>query len=186
MIPRSSRLALWCLALLLCLSLYYQGRAPADQGGGAAFLRSGETDGALVRLAGDFPSPGLYRFPDGATVATAIKMTHPAAPLPEGVKRVSSEALVSGDLLTVKLRDGKLAELSLTEMEVKERMLLGIPLDPDTLTAAEWALLPGIGPVLSERIVSDRHKYGAFGSLKGVLRVPGVGPRKLEGIKSYF
>lgn len=149
-------------------------------------MRSAETGGALVRLAGDFPRPGLYHFPDGTTVATAIKMTHPAAPLPEGVKEVSTKALVSGDLLTLQLLDGKIVELSLTEMEVKERMLVGIPLHPDQLDAAGWALLPGIGPVLSERIIADRHKYGAFGSLKGVLRVPGVGPRKLEAIKSYF
>jgi competence protein ComEA len=185
-IPRSSRLALWCLALLLCLSLYYKSRAPADSGGGAAFLRPGKPGGALVRLAGDFPRPGLYRFPDGATLTTAINMTLPAGALPEGVKRVSNHALASGDLLTLQLREGKVRELSLTAMEVKERMLLGIPLDPDLLDAAEWAELPGIGPVLSERIVADRHKNGAFGSLEGVLRVPGVGPRKLEGISSYF
>lgn len=186
MIPRSSRLALWALALLLSLSLYYQGRAPANNGGGAAFLRAQGRGGIVVRLAGDFPRPGVYRLPDGASSVTAIKMTLPAESLPEGWEKVSTAPLASGDVLTLRLRDGEIAELSLTAMEVKERMLLGIPLDPDLLSAVEWASLPGIGPVLSERIVADRHKNGAFGSLERVLRVPGIGHRKLEGIRRYF
>lgn len=149
-------------------------------------MRAGGAGGIVVRLAGDFPRPGVYRLPDGASSVTAIKMTLPAESLPEGWERVSTKALASGDVLTLQLRDGEIAELSLTVMEVKERMLLGIPLHPDLLNTAEWASLPGIGPVLSERIVSDRHKNGAFGALEGVLRVPGIGPRKLEGIRRYF
>jgi len=65
-------------------------------------------------------------------------------------------------------------------------MVLGVALDPDRLEAPEWAALPGIGPVLAERIVVDRHNNGAFGSLDGVLRVPGIGQGKLKAIRRYF
>ncbi|HJV36381.1 ComEA family DNA-binding protein [Geomonas sp.] len=43
-----------------------------------------------------------------------------------------------------------------------------------------------MGPVLAARIVADRQKNGAFGSLEGVQRVPGVGPGKLASLRRYF
>lgn len=185
MIPRSSRLALWCLALLLCLSLFYKGRVPAGKGEGAAFLRR-DTPGLKVRLAGDFPRPGLYLFPDGTTAGSAIKMTTPEAAVSATYMRGGERRLSSGDLVSLRLDRQKEAEITVARMSVKERMLLRIPLDPDLLEASEWALLPGIGPVLSEAIVADRHKNGVFGSLQGVSRVKGIGPAKLSAMKPYF
>jgi len=184
-IPRSSRLLLWSVALLLSLSLYVKGRAPTGKGEGAAFLRAGKGE-LKVRLAGDFPQPGLYLFPDGSSLATAIKMTVPALALPPSGGGGTGGSLRSGDVVTLTLMKGRSPEFTVGRMGVPERMLLKIPLDPDLLTAAEWDLLPGIGPALSARIVADRQKNGAFGSLQGVLRVPGVGPGRMAALKPYF
>ncbi|HBG06834.1 MAG: competence protein ComEA [Geobacteraceae bacterium GWC2_58_44] len=187
--PRSSRLAIWCIALLLSLSLYFKGRVPTGKGEDAALLRAGAGShpGAVtVRLAGDFPRPGLYRFPDGVSAVTAIKMTLPDAPLAEASGAQAARPLLSGDVVTLKLADRETPRFSVERMGVKERMLLKIPLDPDLLGPDDWSCLPGIGPVLSERIASDRHNNGAFGSLDGLLRVPGIGPGKLAAIRRYF
>ena len=185
MMPRSSRLAIWCIALLLSLSLYLKGRVPAGKGEDAALFRAGP--GVIkVRLAGDFPRPGLYLFPAGVSAATAIKMTLPEAPLPGASGTQPAGRLTSGDVLTLKLSGGESAVYSVARMGAKERMLLDIPLDLDLMGPDEWACLPGIGPVLSLRIATDRHKNGAFGSLEGLLRVPGIGPGKLAEIRRYF
>jgi competence protein ComEA len=184
-IPRSSRLALWCLALLLSLSLFCKGRVPAGKGEGAAFLRRTRS-GIKVRLAGDFPHPGLYLFPDGTSAGSAINMTMPEAAVSATYMRERERRLSSGDLVSLKLDPQKGPEMTVGRMSVRERMLLRIPLDPDLLDASEWALLPDIGPVLSERIVADRHKNGAFRSLEGVIRVKGIGPAKLSAMKPYF
>jgi competence protein ComEA len=183
--PRSSRLAIWCIALLLSLSLYVKGRVPAGKGEGAALLRAG-SGSVKVRLAGDFPRPGLYLFPDGVSAYTAIKMTLPEAPPAAAPGAPSGRTLASGDVLTLKLRGAKSADFSVGRMGVKERMLLGIALDPDLLGPEEWACLPGIGPALSARIAADRQENGAFGSLEGLMRVPGIGPGKLTAIRRYF
>ena len=183
--PRGSRLTIWCIALLLSLSLYFKGRVPTEKGEGAALFRA-PAGKVTVRLAGDFPRPGLYLFPDGVSPLTAIKMTLPDVPLPRAAGSQSRGRLVSGDILTLKLAGSQYAGFSLESMGVKERMLLGIPLDPDLMEPADWSCLPGIGPVLSGRIAADRHKNGAFGSLDGLLRVRGIGPGKLAAIRKYF
>jgi competence protein ComEA len=184
MMGRGSRLALWGLALLLSVLLYWKGRAPLPGGKDAAFPFAG--GGVPVRLAGDFPSPGVYRFADGIFVTTVVKMTLPDLPFPAADKAVGELRLHGGEIVCLARRGGQPAVISVEAMGAKERMLLGIPLDPDRLTVADWDLLPGIGPRLAERIVADRLKNGAFGSVTGVLRVSGIGPAKLEAIRRYF
>lgn len=180
-----SRLALWGIALFLCVSLHIKGRLPPETGGEAAFSRPAPGT-VTVRLAGDFHRQGIYHFPAGTSVATAIKMTVPekaaAVAVPDEVQR----PLASGDVVSLELDGGESPVISITKMGVRERMLLGVPLHPDRMSAEEWALLPGIGPVLSERIVTERHNNGDFGSPEGLLRVRGIGPAKLEAIRRYF
>lgn len=60
----------------------------------------------------------------------------------------------------------------------------GRPLDLDVATAAEIERLPGIGAVLAARIVAHRDTCGALGSIDGLDRVPGVGPRLAERLRS--
>ena len=49
-------------------------------------------------------------------------------------------------------------------------------IDLDTASTATLERLPRIGPALAKRIVEDRERNGAFGSLEGFQRVRGVGP----------
>ncbi len=43
--------------------------------------------------------------------------------------------------------------------------------------------LPGIGPVLAERIVAYRETHGAFASVEGLKAVPGIGPTVIASIR---
>ncbi|MCF6507637.1 competence protein ComEA [Blastococcus sp. MG754426] len=51
-------------------------------------------------------------------------------------------------------------------------------LDLNTAGVAELDALPGIGPVLAQRIVDHRSRVGAFGSVEELDEVPGIGPAK--------
>jgi len=47
-------------------------------------------------------------------------------------------------------------------------------------------LVPGLGPVLSQRIVNYRNRYGGFAAVDSLILVDGIGPAKLKTIKPYL
>jgi competence protein ComEA len=57
-------------------------------------------------------------------------------------------------------------------------------LDLDAATLAQIDSLPGIGPTLAKRIVTDRAEHGPFVTLQGLRRVKGVGPALLRRLDS--
>lgn len=61
---------------------------------------------------------------------------------------------------------------------------LNEPLDLNRASAEELEALPGVGPALAERILEYRTKAGGFKKVEELLKVPGIGPKKLAGIKS--
>ncbi len=56
----------------------------------------------------------------------------------------------------------------------------GERVDVDRASVLELRRIPGVGPALAARIVADRETNGAFGSLAGLDRVPGVGDVTLK------
>lgn len=58
-------------------------------------------------------------------------------------------------------------------------------LNVNEATPAELALLPGIGPTLSERIVRDREFNGPFFSVEDLDRVKGIGERRVMDIRQH-
>ena len=55
--------------------------------------------------------------------------------------------------------------------------------DLATADVAALDALPGIGPVLAERIVTERRRVGGFHRVDDLLAVPGIGPRLLERLR---
>ena len=53
-------------------------------------------------------------------------------------------------------------------------------------TSAELVALPGIGPVLAQRIVDDRNRNGYYVALQDLTRVKGVTPKLLHQIKDLI
>ena len=49
--------------------------------------------------------------------------------------------------------------------------------------SSELEGLPGVGPVLAERIVAFREEHGPFGTVEDLLQVPGIGEAKLASIR---
>ena len=61
----------------------------------------------------------------------------------------------------------------------------GEKININTASAIELQQLPGIGAVLSSAIVAEREK-GSFTSPEDLLRVPGIGEKRLEAVRSLI
>ncbi len=59
-------------------------------------------------------------------------------------------------------------------------------LDINAASAEEFAELPGIGPVLAERIVSYRGEIGSFTDVEQLKQVEGTGDKRLEELLNYI
>lgn len=66
-----------------------------------------------------------------------------------------------------------------TRSRRRELPRLGV-VDVDASDSAELERLPRIGPALAARIVADRNAKGPYGSLAGLQRVRGIGPKLAE------
>lgn len=67
-----------------------------------------------------------------------------------------------------------------------ERLLLGLPLDVDRATAGELAFVPGLSPRLADEVVADRERGGPFGAPEALLRVKGIGPKRLARARPFL
>lgn len=84
------------------------------------------------------------------------------------------------------INNSRLAELSYKSTLPQElRPLYFLPFDINQADALLLQTIPGIGPQLSQRIISLRSSRNGFKSLDELLDVKGVGPKKNSIIKKH-
>ena len=71
------------------------------------------------------------------------------------------------------------------DLERQAEHLLDFKIDINAATWMEWSQVPGIGPVLANRIVEERERNGPFRDLPDLHRVKGIGDRRIEAIQPY-
>ena len=59
------------------------------------------------------------------------------------------------------------------------------PLNPNTASETELQRLPGVGPVMSQRIVETRER-AAFKTIEDLRKVRGIGAKTLENLRPYL
>lgn len=145
-----------------------------------------KADKIWVELGDGFPEPGVHQFIDGTTLESVIEMALPKKIISGSLSGLPSIPLRSGEFISVVVEDPEIIEVKRGWMKASRRMVLGIPLQLKTMNANDWQALPGIGPKLAARIEADRQKNGEFASYSELMRVSGIGPRRLATWKKYF
>ena len=180
---QGQRLILLLLALMVMSANFIFGHTSSGRRKDGAYIPYSSTSPVLVRLKGKVIEPGVYAFPDGFTVASVMQCMHIQSGGGARDAAILRTRLESGDVLEF-AGEGHLN--GITRMKVCERMVLGIPLDPDRMDLEDWSAVPGIGPRMAQRIIDDRQAYGSFHSIRGVSRVPGIGSKKFAAMERYF
>lgn len=130
-----------------------------------------------VHVAGLVSRPGLVELPEGSRVADAVAA---AGGLLPGARAelINLAALVTdGQQIVV---SGAGTESLATGSENPDGKI-----NLNLATAAELDALPGVGPVIAERIVSFREENGPFQSVEDLLDVPGIGEAKLADLRDH-
>lgn len=60
-----------------------------------------------------------------------------------------------------------------------------VSIDLNQAEPRELALLPGVGPVLANRIAENRARLGPYRSVEDLGRVHGIGPKTLQQVAIY-
>lgn len=154
---------------------------PPTPGASASSSSSAPAE-VVVDVAGKVRRPGLVRAKPGSRVADVLALAGGALP---GVDLTSLN-------LARQVADG-------------EQILVGIPggappsppgpggtptssaspVDLNKATLAELEGLPGVGPVLAQRILDWRTEHGRFTAVDELQEVSGVGAKKFESLKPH-
>ena len=141
-----------------------------------------------VDVDGAVASPGVYRLQDGARVSQAI----------DAAGGLTAEADVTGLNRASKVTDGQKiyvptvgeqqAALAAGGAEGGAAAASGTGassglVNINTASAAELQTLSGIGPSMAQSIIDERTQNGAFASVDDLMRVSGIGEKKLAKIK---
>lgn len=125
-----------------------------------------------VHVAGWVRSPGVVKLPEGSIVADAVEAAGGLRP-----------GAVSHSLnLAAPLRAGDQVYVSGPEGESQSPVDDGV-IAVNRATASELEELPGVGPVLAERIVAYREANGPFQQVEDLLDIPGIGESKLASMR---
>lgn len=137
------------------------------------------TTGIVVHVAGWVESPGLVQLDEGARVGDALAAAGGVRPGASLAAVNLAQSLGDGEQIFVPGPAGSVggAEQGPTADDGDGL----VHLNTADVTALEQ--LPGVGPVLAERILAHREEMGPFRSVEDLLEVSGIGEAKLASIR---
>jgi competence protein ComEA len=151
----------------------------------SAASASGEV---VVAVAGKVRRPGLVRLPAGARVADAVEAAGGPLPGTDVAFLNLARKVTDGELILVGVTAppgaaGDAAPAAGGPGGAGTGVGPGAPVNLNTATLADLDSLPGVGPVLAQRIVDHRERHGAFRAIGDLRQVDGIGEARYEQLK---
>lgn len=148
-----------------------------------------EVPSVIIHISGAVKNPGVYQLKSTDRVVDAVKIAggiteranpdaiNLAALLKDGQKiiipyKISNQVTVESDK--------NIEEVYSSSSSPSDQININTA-DDNTLQS-----LPGIGPVLSKKIIDYRNQNGLFEVIEDIKDVSGIGEKKFEGIKDLI
>ncbi len=155
-----------------------------------------QEDICIIHISGAVNKPGVYQLNSNARIIDAIKMAggekgnsnihaiNLAAHIYDGQK-INVPYLIQKEgtgILSVK---SNMVDMP-SEHEEQSSSFSRNALNLNSASSSQLETLPGIGPVLAQRILEYRNSNGLFSKREDLMEVTGIGEKRFESIKEYI
>jgi len=151
-----------------------------------------ETENKIyVHVVGEVKNPGVYEMSLGDRVFHAIDKAGGATEDADLTSIDLAEKLKDGEKIIVYSKEMLNSNVDVSEKTASENQKMYFKsqsnlININTASREELETLPGIGEVLSQRIIDYRRTNGYFKSIEEIKEVSGIGEKKFEAIKDLI
>jgi competence protein ComEA len=134
----------------------------------------------VVHVVGAVRRPGVYDFPQGARVVDAVRAAGGFLRNadPQGINL--ARPLVDGEQILVPREGEGLPGAAGSAGSAQQ----GGKVNINSASESDFEGLPGIGPVLAQKIVDYRDQHGPFRSIQDLMKVGGIGQKKFDSLQA--
>jgi competence protein ComEA len=143
----------------------------------------------VVHVSGAVARPGVYDLPAGSRIQDALLAAGDILPgaNPEALNLAA--LLEDGAKIVVPLLKPPIEVIPSLAASPALPANSGLPIGPidiNQATQIELESLPGIGPVIAQRIIAYRDENGPFTTAEAIQNVAGIGPATFEDIENLI
>ena len=149
-----------------------------------SFLKSDEKSTFVKRssyvyeIRGKVKEPGFYSFDDAQTLKQLINTCGSSVDGIESFKL--NKTLKSGTRIV--LTD----KIKIESLDAGDRINFFLPIDINTASIEDFTLIPGVGEKTAQSIVSFREKNKGITDLQDLIKIRGIGEKKLNRMLPYL
>lgn len=149
----------------------------------AAAGPAGPSAEVVVAVEGKVAKPGVVRLPAGSRVADALAAAGGAGAGVDTAMLNLARKVVDGELILVGVTPSPGMAVPGAQPAVPGGGAPGGPVNLNLATLADLDTLPGVGPVLAQRILDARTAQGGFQAVSDLRKVDGIGSSRYEQLK---
>ncbi|WP_438841203.1 helix-hairpin-helix domain-containing protein [Actinoplanes auranticolor] len=156
---------------------------PATSAKAAPGAKPSAPAAVVVAVGGKVRKPGLVHLPSGARVADALQAAGGANPGVDVAPLNLARKVTDGELIMVGVTLAPGSAPTAPAGPAAPGQPGAGPINLNTATLADLDTLPGVGPVLAQRILQARDAQGGFRAVSDLRQVSGIGAARYEQLK---
>jgi competence protein ComEA len=140
----------------------------------------------VVEVRGAVRSPGVYRLPEDARLDDLLNA---AGGITEGADLTTqnlARRLADSEVVIIGRLNLATPVVAIQDDLSENPQLVSFKIDINTASRAELESLPGIGPVIAQRIIDYRSSHGRFSSVTDLTQVEGVSDHLVTEIQNLI
>ena len=140
----------------------------------------------VVEVRGAVQTPGVYRLPEDARLGDLLTAAGGVLAGADLTSQNLARRLVDAELVIIAKLGGATPMVAAQDSVPSDPQTINFRININTASQAELESLPGIGPVIAQRIIDYRVSNGRFTSIDDLSRVDGISKNVLSEIQNLI